>query len=207
MPEKRGVRVLTPEVEYVAEWVIFAAPTFLARYVIEGAPPARGFQYSPWLTANLTLDRPPQPEGQEAAWDNVIFESPALGYVDATHMSIASRQERNVWTYYWSLAEHTPEAGRRLLLDKDWRYFKDAILHDLSRAHPDIGNCVARVDVMRMGHAMVRPSPGFVLSEDRSRWRKPLGRIHFANSDLSGFSIFEEAQYRGVQAADRVINS
>jgi hypothetical protein len=29
-----------------------------------------------------------------------------------------------------------------------------------------------------------------------NRW----ARIHFANSDLSGFSIFEEAQYRGVQA-------
>ena len=30
---------------------------------------------------------------------------------------------------------------------------------------------------------------------------KPLGNIFFANSDLSGFSIFEEAQYRGVEAA------
>jgi hypothetical protein len=47
---------------------------------------------------------------------------------------------------------------------------------------------------------MVRPAPGFMFSEARLRWTKPLGRIHFANSDLSGFSIFEEAQYRGVQA-------
>jgi hypothetical protein len=29
----------------------------------------------------------------------------------------------------------------------------------------------------------------------------------FANSDVSGFSIFEEAQYRGVQAADRALHS
>ena len=34
---------------------------------------------------------------------------------------------------------------------------------------------------------------------------KPHGRILFANSDLSGFSIFEEAQYRGVTAADLVV--
>ena len=27
------------------------------------------------------------------------------------------------------------------------------------------------------------------------------GQHFFANSDLSGFSIFEEAQYRGVEAA------
>jgi hypothetical protein len=31
------------------------------------------------------------------------------------------------------------------------------------------------------------------------------GRLLFANSDLSGFSIFEEAQYRGVRAAERVL--
>jgi hypothetical protein len=31
------------------------------------------------------------------------------------------------------------------------------------------------------------------------------GRILFANSDLSGFSIFEGAQYRGVTAADRAL--
>jgi hypothetical protein len=30
---------------------------------------------------------------------------------------------------------------------------------------------------------------------------KPSENIFFANSDLSGFSIFEEAQYRGVEAA------
>ncbi|MFO1434733.1 MAG: hypothetical protein U1F76_32410 [Candidatus Competibacteraceae bacterium] len=32
------------------------------------------------------------------------------------------------------------------------------------------------------------------------------GRIHFAHSDLSGYSIFEEAQYRGVLAAERVLD-
>jgi hypothetical protein len=31
------------------------------------------------------------------------------------------------------------------------------------------------------------------------------GNLLFANSDLSGFSIFEEAQYRGVKASDRVL--
>jgi glycine/D-amino acid oxidase-like deaminating enzyme len=194
------LRVITPKVEYLADSVIFAAPTFLAQYVIEGAPAATGFQYSPWLTANLTINRP-----IETAWDNVIYNSPALGYVNATHMSIASQHERNVWTYYWSLAEHPPAQARRLLLEKDWTYWKEAILNDLARAHPDIRGCVSRIDIMRMGHAMIRPAPHFMFSEDRLRWLKPLGRIHFANSDLSGMSIFEEAQYRGVTAANRVL--
>ena len=52
-------RVFTEAVDYVADAVIFAAPTFLAPYLIEGALKAAGFVYSPWLTANLTLERPP----------------------------------------------------------------------------------------------------------------------------------------------------
>ena len=200
-----GDRVLTEQTEYVVESIIFAAPTFLAHFIIEGSPPATGFEYSPWLTANLTLDHPPAENGSEVAWDNVILESPGLGYVDATHMSVATREDRSVWTYYWSLAEYAPAQARTLLLQHDWNYWKEAILNDLSRAHPDIRSCVSRIDIMRMGHAMIRPSPGFLFSDDRARWLNPQGRVHFANSDLSGFSIFEEAQYRGVTAADRIL--
>jgi len=194
-------RVLTEPVEYIAEAVIFAAPTFLAEYIVDGAPRAEGFQYSPWLTANLTLDRMPREPGFDLAWDNVIYDSPTLGYVNATHMNLASHLDRTVWTFYWSLGEHRPADARRLLLAKDWSYWKEAILNDLERAHPDIRQCVSRIDVMRLGHAMVRPAPRFVFSADRQRWLKPLNNIFFANSDLSGFSIFEEAQFRGVTAA------
>jgi hypothetical protein len=110
-----------------------------------------------------------------------------------------------VWTYYWALAEGTPSEGRRLLLDKDWSYWKEAILNDLSQAHPDIRQCVSRIDLMRMGHAMIRPSPGFVFSKEREERARPGGRFVFANSDLSGLSLFEEAQYRGVRAAEHIL--
>jgi protoporphyrinogen oxidase len=205
--DRSGLHVFTEAAEYIADAVVFAAPTFLAPYLIEGAPRADGFQYSPWLTANLTLDRPPNQKGAEPAWDNVIYDSPALGYVNATHMSLATHADRTVWTFYWSLAEHTPVQARQLLLAKDWNYWKEAILNDLARAHPDIRQCVQRIDIMRMGHAMVRPAPGFLYSAAREQWLKPLGNIFFANSDLSGFSIFEEAQYRGVAAARRALHA
>jgi hypothetical protein len=207
--------VLTEAVEYRAEAVIFAAPTFLAPYILEHAPDVRRFQYSPWLTANLTLDRIPSEKGIEVAWDNVIYDSPGLGYVVATHQTLRTHVERTVWTYYLALSGSSPAEGRRLLLAKDWGYWKEFILNDLGRAHPDISACVSRIDVMRLGHAMARPVPGLLFSEDRLRLaghsRQPpisgaLGaRLFFANSDLSGFSIFEEAQYRGVQAADRAL--
>jgi hypothetical protein len=188
--------VYTEAVEYVAERVIFAAPTFLAPYIIEGASNP-GIVYSPWLTANLTLDRLPS---EDSAWDNVIYDSPSLGYVVATHMSLSSQIDRSVWTFYWALAHQPPDQMRRMLLEKDWSYWRDAILNDLSRAHKNIRECVSRIDVMRIGHAMARPVPGFLAAP------KPVSKnIYYANSDLSGFSIFEEAQYRGVTAAEHAL--
>ena len=202
-PEGRGWRVLAGDTQYIADSVIFAAPTFLAPYIIEGAEASYGIEYSPWLTANLTIERAPTENGFEMAWDNTIYDSPALGYVVATHQSLRMHIEQSVWTYYWSLADGTPAANRKLLLEKDWQFWKEAILHDLLRAHPDIRQCVSRIDIMRMGHAMARPVPGFL----KSRTKLPSMRnLFFANSDLSGFSIFEEAQYRGVRAADRAMN-
>ena len=94
-----------------ADAVIFAAPTFLAPYIIEGAPPLRRFEYSPWMTANLTLETIPDLDRGEPAWDNVIMSSPALGYVDAMHQSLRSVAGKTVWTFYWALAEMEPSAG------------------------------------------------------------------------------------------------
>jgi hypothetical protein len=95
----------------------------------------------------------------------------------------------------------TEPGARAALLKSSWTEWRDFILNDLSRAHPDIRDCVSRVDVMRMGHAMARPVPGVF---GRSRPTGPRGLI-FANSDLSGYSIFEEAQFRGVRAADMLL--
>jgi glycine/D-amino acid oxidase-like deaminating enzyme len=203
--EGRRLRVSTGDTDYIADFAIFAAPSFLAPHVCEGVAHIRGFTYSPWLTANLTLDRLPAEHGVETAWDNVIYDSPALGYVVATHQSLRTHIDRSVWTFYWALAEGAPADNRRLLLEKDWSYWKEAILNDLERAHPDIRQCVARIDVLRLGHAMARPVPGFLESEERRRMVESSGNLLFANSDLSGFSIFEEAQYRGVKASDRVL--
>ncbi len=205
VPAGGGYRVLVGAKEYTTDVIIFAAPTFLASYVIEGMPPLRQIAYSPWLTANLTLERLPHEPGLELAWDNVIYDSPALGYVVATHQSLRSQVTRSVWTYYWALAQGSPTENRALLLDKNWLFWKEAILDDLQRAHPDIRACVSRIDILRLGHAMARPTVGFLFSEERQRFAAASGRLLFANSDLSGFSIFEEAQYRGVTAAARAL--
>ncbi len=156
--------------------------------------------YSPWLTANLTLERWPAERGFPPAWDNVIYDSPGLGYVVATHQSLRTVEERTVWTYYHAFAELSPEDARRELMKRDWAHWRDRILDDLARAHPDIRDCVSRIDILRLGHAMIRPSVGFLTVPDRAR-PKPLPRFFHAHSDMSGLSLFEEAQYHGVMAA------
>jgi hypothetical protein len=92
------------------------------------------------------------------------------------------------------------------LLTHDWAFWRDRILADLSRPHPDIRECVSRIDIMRMGHAMARPTVGF-LSHGQGRDRPALPeRLYLANSDRSGFSLFEQAQYQGVTAARSALN-
>lgn len=198
---RSGWQVTASSAVYEAAVVIFAAPTYLVPYLTDAALPGRRV-YSPWLTANLTLDRWPRERGVPMAWDNVLYRSPALGYVVSTHQLLRQYVDRTVWTYYWALADGRPADVRKQLLERDWSYWKEAVLSDLERAHPDIRECVSRVDIMRFGHAMARPVPGFLGGAPLAAAGLGAGDgFLLANSDLSGFSIFEEAQYRGVEAA------
>jgi glycine/D-amino acid oxidase-like deaminating enzyme len=203
-PRGQHWRVLTPDTEWLADIVIVAAPLFVAARVVEGARLPR-LTYSPWVTANLTLDRWPRETGFPVAWDNVIYDSQSLGYVVATHQQLRRHVPRTVWTYYWALAHQPSNVARQWLLAQDWATLRDKILADLSRAHPDIGECVARVDIMRLGHAMIRPTPGLLGDATWRAFQTPGDRLLYAHSDLSGLPLFEEAQYRGVLAADRAL--
>ncbi len=206
--ERRGTswRVLTGDVAWMADAVIVATSFLVASRILDDLP-RDGVAYSPWLTANLTLDRWPRESGLEPAWDNVIFDSPGLGYVVATHQQMRRHIPRTVWTYYWALAQMTPIAAREWLLAQDWSSLKDRILADLSKAHPDLSECVSRVDIFRIGHAMVRPTPGFLSAPVRGAAKAGRERLYFAHSDVSGLPLFEEAQFRGVTAADAAVRA
>ena len=199
-----GWHVLGEKSVWTAEIVIFAAPTYLAPYLIEEFAPLPALSYSPWLVSNLTLNQVPDKSG-DIAWDNVVYGSPTLGYVSATHQSLRTRIEKTVWTHYWALSGPDPRNVRRQLLATDWLTWKDRVIQDLSRPHPRIRECIDRVDVFRNGHAMSRPVVGLRQSTDLKRLRQGLPGLFFAHSDLSGFSIFEEAQFWGVQAAERAM--
>jgi hypothetical protein len=138
------------------------------------------------------------------AWDNVLFDSQSLGYVVATHQ--AGRDHgKTVWTWYLPLTDANPRAARELLLSADWKHWAEVVLADLRRAHPDLEALVERLDVWRWGHAMVRPTPGVLKGGALEVARRPVGRLHFAHTDLSGMALFEEAQAWGVRAAEAVL--
>ena len=198
-------------VRWQADHVIYAAPMFVLPHVFEGLDEGikqacQQIQYAPWLVANLTLNSLPAPgHGAPLSWDNVLYDSPALGYVNATHQSLRSHEGPTVLTYYWALSGESEKNARQRLFDTPWHNWAENILHELSRPHPDIRDKVAQLDIFRWGHAMSKPVPGWIWSATRERLTQPHGRLHLAHSDLSGFSIFEEANYWGVKAAERVL--
>lgn len=193
---------------YRARHVIFAAPQFVAGYVVEGYRAARpsmtAFEYGSWMVANLHLTGRPASRGFPLCWDNVLADSPSLGYVVATHQRGVDVGP-TVFTYYYPLCDDDAKAARTRLLDLDWKHWADVCLTDLEQAHPDIRGLVRRLDVMRWGHAMVRPKPGFLWGDARRKSAEPYQGIHFAHSDLSGVALFEEAFHHGCRAADEVV--
>jgi len=189
----------------LAEAVVLAVPRFVTARIVEpelAAVDAAAFGYAPWIVANVTVDRPPGGQGFPLAWDNVSWTSPSLGYVVATHQSLASAPGPTVLTWYMALSDMAPADARRLLLARAAAEWERIIRDDLVATNPDLDGAIRRIDLWRWGHAMVRPVPGLIWGEARARAAEPHPPLFFAHSDLSGMSIFEEAHYRGATAAE-----
>jgi hypothetical protein len=52
---------------------------------------------------------------------------------------------------------------------------------------------------------MIRPTPDYIWNLSEKALTGEHERLFFAHSDLSGISIFEEAQYQGVEKAKRLL--
>lgn len=169
------------------------------------AQDAAEFQTSPWLVANLMLKKRPRSRGFPEAWDNVLYDSPSLGYVVSTHQ-LDRLDPSTVFTYYLPFTGEDASLARRQLSSLTFDEAATAVIADLSRAHPDIGQCIERLDVWRWGHAMVRPRVSFAFGKARQRAVQVRGSVHFAHTDLSAIPLFEEAQYHGARAAEEVLS-
>lgn len=211
-----ALNVATQQVErWQAEQCIVALPLFVAARVVHPPPPAlrpaaRGVRYTPWLVANLHLsaalhDRP----GAAPSWDNVIYQAAtaatdgqSLGYVDARHQSLDRVPGATVLTHYRAFGINP--AHRQALYEQPWSHWRDALLAELAVPHPDLPAKVSRIEVMRYGHAMSTPVPGTRANPALQALQQPAGRLQFAHSDLSGYSVFEEAFAQGTRAGRAV---
>jgi monoamine oxidase len=205
---------------WIAQQVVIALPLHVAARIVMQPPAAltdaaAGLMHAPWLVANLHLRAPlTDKPGAPPSWDNVLYApgapSPSLGYVDAMHQSLRPAPGPTVLTAFWALGDGAALAAQRLaLLNEPWSTWSGRVVGDLARAHPDLPRKTARVDLMRYGHAMAIPAPGVRNNPALRALALPLvPRLHFAHSDLAGYSVFEEAftlgHAAGAAAAKRV---
>jgi len=198
---------------WTASQLVLAVPLFIAARLIESPPAAlaeaaRAMPHSPWLVGNLHLaDALEERPGAPLSWDNVFYDplspNPTLGYVDAMHQSTRRVPGPTVLTTYWALGGDSPAqlaAQRARLIAEPWSAWAAAVVADLARVHPDLPAKLKQVDLMRYGHAMSVPVPGLRSGAALRALAEPQRRVHFAHSDLSAYSVFEEALYQGTRA-------
>ena len=192
-----------------AERCIIALPVFVAARVVQNPPEplrqaAAQLRYAPWLVANVHLRAPlaDRPPGAAPSWDNVVYGSAGLGYVDAGHQRLDPTPRETVISWYRPLgpSRHDGPDGRRQLLERPWTHWRDQLLAELAVPHPDLPELATRIEIVRHGHAMAIPVPGQLARMGAGRRRIEAGRLAFAHADWSGYSIFEEAFTRGHHA-------
>jgi hypothetical protein len=197
-----------------ARRVVCAMPLFVALHVIPNLA-ASGFEASrdlppraPWLVSNFLMDgMPREAQGVPLAWDNVVYRGEGLGYVVSTHQLIRlSPPQRSVFSAYQALDLKTPDDTRRWLAAAHPDDLRTQAAIDLVPAYGrDLWRHAAALEITVRGHAMATPDVGFLSRPGLLALRDLDGPILFAHADLSGMSLFEEASYWGVLAANRVL--
>lgn len=197
--------------EVIADQCILSVPQFVVARML-GDEARQQFvreqmSYSPWMVANLRVRTPVERSGVGMCWDNVVAGSSSLGYIDASHQSLARIQHEKMLSYYFPLTDLDPTAERERAATTTHAEWCEMILQDLAIVHPNLKNVIRQIDIMVWGHAMARPLPGWIFGSTRSELQKsPRPGVHLAHSDLAGIPICEEAFYQGHQAGEKVAN-
>ena len=195
----------------IAKKCIVATPQFIAVHLLKAEIKrkqlvAENFVYQPWMVANITTKKLIERNGSGLSWDNVLYKSKALGYVEATHQHINQLQEKVVLTYYLPLTEKAAKVERELAQKRTFTDWVNIIVHDLTNAHSNLTECVENIDIWVWGHGMISPHKGFIHGDVKKQLQQPIdNKIFFAHTDLAGVSIFEEAFYQGIKAATQIL--
>lgn len=164
--------------------------------------------YSPWLVAGIHLRRLPDYGSGEIKWENTIFESWTMGYINNHYQERPKRRadQPHVITMYVCFPED-PQQARQKMLHTDWQTWAFAIVKELERAHPDIRPLISKIDIVKWGHAMRQTLPGQVFGPGRMQMLQPFGNILFGHVDVCGIPVFEETVYRGIEVAEKILDA
>ena len=202
----------------IADHVICAMPLHVAAHVVTNIN-ALGFDlkqhgahHAPWQISNFLIHRfPDEPAPHPLAWDNVVYGSRSLGFVNSTHQLIrAAKPEHCAFTAYHAYAGEDPKLVRQRLQQATGDELYAIAAQDLDAAY-GWGNrlkaqqYVQQVEITLRGHAMSSPTIGFLQNVGLQNLITQGSRIQFAHSDLSGLSIFEEAAWWGDVAAKKIM--
>ncbi len=160
--------------------------------------------YSPWIVGNFNLRRrPPELNGAGLSWDNVVYGSGGLGFVNSSHQLLRVNEfSAPALTSYQVLDTMPQNEARRWCAKASDSQLLELAGQDLSSAYGSrFWRHIDSAHITVRAHGMPAPGVGFLTNPLLSQLRKPQGRVWYANADLSGYSVFEEAAWWAMQVA------
>ncbi|MBL7727864.1 MAG: FAD-dependent oxidoreductase, partial [Dinghuibacter sp.] len=188
---------------------ILAVPQFVAARLLNDAERQeqvkQHIRYVPWMVANLLVNNLEERSGAQPGWDNVLHGNETLGYVDASHQLLQQHTPKRNLSCYLPLTETDTVTERKKAQQVTFEAWAERVFAQLEKVHPNIRTATEEINIMLWGHAMAQPVPGWVHGAWRKQLAEPINnRVFFAHTDVAGISIFEEAFYQGITAAQKI---
>ncbi|MBC7485504.1 MAG: FAD-dependent oxidoreductase [Cytophagaceae bacterium] len=192
--------------------VILCCPQFVIKHFRSNIPelaqrPYNQFDYSSWMVANITVKNTlEEKSGADLSWDNVLYNSPSLGYINSSHQHLNRYQPVLNFTYYRLF--DAQQYSRKKILQTQHSEWADLMLKDMRKVYPALEKNILNFEPFVWGHAMIKPVKHFIWGAARKEAKKSIrGKIYFAHTDLSGISTFEEGFYQGIQVVQSISTS
>jgi NAD(P)-binding Rossmann-like domain len=200
--------------QIITQNIIFSCPQFVQKHIKTNIKQLKernyeSFQYSTWVTANAEVDASKLAErnGSPLSWDNVIYGTQSLGYINSCNQNIERHKNRYNFTWYYLVPESGKEIRKSVIKTTREQWFQ-IFSKDLQKVYLGFTDWVISCDVCVWGHAMVKPTVGFIWSKERHQSAKSIeDSLFFAHTDLSGMSLFEEGFIRGIEAANELMSA
>ena len=197
-------------IEISCKQCIVAIPPFVIPHLLDKTLPyprehINKLEHIPWITAAVTLSKLPEGRGQEMCWDNVGYDTKALGYIYNQHQSLLQRQDKYVISLYLPLDEKGIKEERAAAAERTEDGWKAIVLSELEILHSGISPFVEEIEIWIWGHGMILPARGLLKGGVLKQLAQPIdNKIFFAHTDLSGFSVFEEGFDWGYRTAAQI---